>query len=562
MSGGSEIGALRVSLSAETAAFEKGMKRAGKSLDDFGISAIAIGGVIAQFATRFIDSTVDTIKKAFTSAIDQAEALNTAAGKVRMPVEEFTRLAFAAGQSGVSVDGLTKGIGALSDNMVAAAEDADSGVARALLALGVSAQTATGQMRPTLDVLFDLADKFSKLEDSPAKTALAIKIFGSAAGDILPMLDKTSAELRHMIDNADELGRTLDGRVASAAARMRAAMADAGGVITRIGEQAVTKLIPTLANMAEHFLSGADKSKAFEMAVSGLTLVLKGLITAGAIVGEVFKTTGAVMFAVAAAALQVAQGEFKQAFDTLKNVTLDTLGSVNATITEINAMWSGWTTTVETSAERIPRAAAPIIQATNSMADAMRALHRYTLDAMNAMLNAPTATFGEKMAAAEAAVRSGALSFTRFGEVVKKIKKEDADNMHDLASATSSALTTIFGKSKVAAIASAVINTAQGITKNLAAYPMPLAGIMAGITAASGAAQIAAIKSSNIGGGGGSAPSASAGGGSADAVASAPQMLQVQGFNPSDYFRGDAMRGVVEQLLQFQQDGGQVFLQP
>jgi hypothetical protein len=130
--------------------------------------------------------------------------------------------------------------------------------------------------------------------------------------------------------------------------------------------------------------------------------------------------------------------------------------------------------------------------------------------------------------------------------------------MHDLASAT--ALTTIFGKSKVAAIAAAVINTAQGITRNLAQYPQPIAGIMAAITAASGAAQIAAIKSTNMGGGGGSAPSASAGG-SAEAAATPPGgVLTVEGLSVDRLLSGASAKGLAEMLLQYQRDGGQVVL--
>jgi len=63
----------------------------------------------------------------------------------------------------------------------------------------------------------------------------------------------------------------------------------------------------------------------------------------------------------------------------------------------------------------------------------------------------------------------------------------------------------LFEINKVAGIANAVINTHEGITKSLAAYPWPLAGAMAALHAASGLAQVAAIKSASFGGGGGTA---------------------------------------------------------
>lgn len=60
---------------------------------------------------------------------------------------------------------------------------------------------------------------------------------------------------------------------------------------------------------------------------------------------------------------------------------------------------------------------------------------------------------------------------------------------------------TMFNLNKAAAIANAVINTAEGVTKALSAYPPPLSFAMAAAQAAAGAAQIAAIRSATFGGG-------------------------------------------------------------
>ncbi len=59
----------------------------------------------------------------------------------------------------------------------------------------------------------------------------------------------------------------------------------------------------------------------------------------------------------------------------------------------------------------------------------------------------------------------------------------------------------MFRINKLAAVANAVINTAQGVTRALAEYPPPLSFAMAAAQAAAGAAQISAIKSTSFGGG-------------------------------------------------------------
>lgn len=61
----------------------------------------------------------------------------------------------------------------------------------------------------------------------------------------------------------------------------------------------------------------------------------------------------------------------------------------------------------------------------------------------------------------------------------------------------------MFEINKVGAIASAIINTHQGVTRTLAEYPQPLAGILAAGHLAAGLAQVSAIRSASFGGGGG-----------------------------------------------------------
>src|SRR5690606_40586536 len=61
----------------------------------------------------------------------------------------------------------------------------------------------------------------------------------------------------------------------------------------------------------------------------------------------------------------------------------------------------------------------------------------------------------------------------------------------------------LFPKSKAAAIASAIINTAVAVTEALK-LPPPLNFVQAGLVAAAGAAQVATIASTNISGGGSS----------------------------------------------------------
>ena len=81
-----------------------------------------------------------------------------------------------------------------------------------------------------------------------------------------------------------------------------------------------------------------------------------------------------------------------------------------------------------------------------------------------------------------------------------------------MASSIAGTLQSVFGKSKAFAVASALINTYESVTKALAAYPPPFSYVAAAASLAAGLAQVANIrKTSKSGGGGGSAATTGAG---------------------------------------------------
>ena len=125
----------------------------------------------------------------------------------------------------------------------------------------------------------------------------------------------------------------------------------------------------------------------------------------------------------------------------------------------------------------------------------------------------------------------------------------------------------MFELNKIAGIANAAINTAEGISETLAAYPAPLNFALAAGVAAAGAAQISAIRSQSFGGGGGTqAVGASAGvssaAGSADTAPSAQggsgndRTISIEFVGGDDsLLTGRQVRRLVEQINEAQQDG-------
>jgi hypothetical protein len=124
-----------------------------------------------------------------------------------------------------------------------------------------------------------------------------------------------------------------------------------------------------------------------------------------------------------------------------------------------------------------------------------------------------------------------------------------------VARTAAQALTTLFPKQKAAAMAAAVINTGVAVTEAMK-LPFPLNWAQAGLVAAMGAAQLASIRSANLGGGGsiagvsggGAGGSGDLGGGDAPAE-TAPQSRSVHiTLEPFKLYSGEQMKELIETI--------------
>lgn len=174
-------------------------------------------------------------------------------------------------------------------------------------------------------------------------------------------------------------------------------------------------------------------------------------------------------------------------------------------------------------------------------------------------LQTPAEKLAQKQQKINELFRKGALTVEQYGRAMAAASAMNSKNIDALASTVSSNLSTIFGDTKAVAIATALINTYQGITKALATYPPPISYAMAAVQAAAGFAQVANIRkqTSKSGGGGGSASTAQ----QSTAAAAVPQQSQtltVHGIQPNALFTGNTVRAFAEKLRDYQADGGKV----
>lgn len=186
----SVIGSLRVVLGMDSAAFQDGLKKSTRSFQDFGKRLSMIGAAMSVVTTGIAYG----IKKNLTAFDD----IGKTAQKIGVPVDELSRLSHAADMSGVSMGDLENALRRVSRVMV----DTPDKFAE----IGVAIRDANGELRPTSDVMSEIADVLASMPDGAEKTALAFELMGRNGTALIPMLNGGAKGLQAMKDEADALG--------------------------------------------------------------------------------------------------------------------------------------------------------------------------------------------------------------------------------------------------------------------------------------------------------------------------------------------------------------------
>ena len=268
------IGALRVILGADTALFEKNLKSASVKL---GVFAGAAAGFAAEI-TKGIGRAIGTLADAIPKAINQMEELGKASQRMGVPIEQLQGLKYAAEISDISLETLTKGVGKLGQAMTEAAIKPTSKAAETFAALGVSATDASGKLRPTADVLLDVAGKFAGLSDGAGKATAANTLFGRQLGqELIPFLNEGKGGIKGMMDQFASFGVTVSGEVVQSADQFNKEMKILGAIWDSIITQVAAHLLPALRDLSGAMIAVANDGSTIKGFVDTLTSAFRWL---------------------------------------------------------------------------------------------------------------------------------------------------------------------------------------------------------------------------------------------------------------------------------------------
>lgn len=190
--------------------------------------------------------------------------------KTGVSVEALTALDYVAKLSDVSTEGMTKALQKLSVAMFDTQINGVEGSA-ALRALGVSATDVNGQIRPTEQVLLDLADKFSAMPDGADKAALAVKLFGKEGLSIIPFLNQGRAGITALMEEAQRLGLVMSEDVARASEVFNDNLTRLSAIFEGVQRQIGTAVIPVLADFTEQVILAQAETGSFSNELQRIT---------------------------------------------------------------------------------------------------------------------------------------------------------------------------------------------------------------------------------------------------------------------------------------------------
>jgi hypothetical protein len=226
---------------------------------DLGKSLLQVGksiGIVASAASTAAGALFVLAK----SGANAADAAGKAAAAVGLNVQAYTGLQFAAEQSGVASEAFAGAMGRLNRALGEAANGSKSAV-KQFADLGVKFRDAKGKLRPTEEVLGDIADKFARMPDGAKKSAAAIELFGRSGASLIPFLNEGRAGIAALVAQAELLGLTFTKEQVKVATAMNDSLSALTRAVGGIKNQIGLLFAPDITRVSDGLISLVERNR-------------------------------------------------------------------------------------------------------------------------------------------------------------------------------------------------------------------------------------------------------------------------------------------------------------
>lgn len=250
-------------ITADSSGFDKAVNKAdksGKSLHDslsktFGkIGKIAVAAFSGAMIKKGIDMMVNLANE--VSAVgDKIDKQSQALGLSRRAYQEWD---YILSQNGASIDNLGTSMRTINNLILSAAEGSEE-AKDTFAELGIGIHELEG-LSPE-DQFEAIVRAFQKMPPGAQKSALAVKIFGRAGMQLMPLLNSSSDSIDELRENAENLGFIMSDEAVDASVAYSDAMDDLKRTVGGVKNAIVAQFLPKLTEGIKHITAYAGKLK-------------------------------------------------------------------------------------------------------------------------------------------------------------------------------------------------------------------------------------------------------------------------------------------------------------
>lgn len=261
-----------------------------------GRALLSVRGLIAGFILAF---TAGRVVRAFVRVNAELDRIAKQAKQIGLTAQAMQMLAVAADLAGANAETLARGVVRLQRNVAEFVRDGTGESADLLSRLGLNLTDAEGNIRPTLDLLGEVADAVAQIENPADRTRVATELLGRSGAELIPLLSQGGDAIRAIAADIERLAPALADpqtfknaeAISDAMRRMRLAFQGISAEITRTFGGDIAAWLESVANFVGRMARQVGNVfRGIAAAVSDPS-VRSGLLVIG---GEVAAAFGAV----------------------------------------------------------------------------------------------------------------------------------------------------------------------------------------------------------------------------------------------------------------------------
>ncbi len=233
-----QIGALRVTLGMDSAAFTEGLTQAQKKMKDAGARLQSIATRMAGVGVAVgaaLTGAVVAVNQVTQGLVDMGNEARTAG----LAFEEFQTLKYVADQAGVSIEALTDGIKEMQLRADEFATTGGGSAAEAFERIGLSGADLTEALKDPAAMFDDIIARIGTL-DTAAQIRVADEIFGGTGGEqFVRLLDLGADGIARLREEFVANGGLIPQEQLEKAAAFQRAIGSVKSALTGIGTNAL-----------------------------------------------------------------------------------------------------------------------------------------------------------------------------------------------------------------------------------------------------------------------------------------------------------------------------------